>query len=70
MPRDTVYTRTMHRALETRGSAERLAIELGASVAEVEAWTAGRADPPPGVFLKAIDIVAQAGSLPRRAAKS
>ena len=67
---DTAYTRTMHRALETLGSAERLASELGASVAEVEAWAAGRADPPPGVFLKAIDIVAQAPPVSRRAAKS
>lgn len=70
MPGDTAYTRTMHRALETLGGAERLASELGASVAEVEAWASGLADPPPGVFLKAIDIVAQARPLSSRSAKS
>lgn len=70
MSSDTAYTRTMRRALETLGGAERLASELGASIAEVEAWAAGLADPPPGAFLKAIDIVAQARPVSRRAAKS
>ena len=61
MGHDTPYTRTMERALQILGSAERLAAELGASVNDVEAWARGFTDPPPGVFLKAIDIVAQAG---------
>jgi len=55
----------MHRAVEALGDIERLAHALGASVAEIEAWVAGLADPPPAAFLKAIDIVASAG-LPRR----
>jgi hypothetical protein len=55
------HTRTFRLAIETLGSAERLAKALGASVAEVEAWTRGHARPPPGAFLKAIDVVAQAG---------
>ena len=59
MTADTTYTRTLRRALEALGSAEELADALGATLAEVEAWAAGRTDPPPGVFLKAIDIVAQ-----------
>ena len=61
MPGDSAYTRTFHRAIETLGSAERLASVLGASVADIEAWAAGLADPPPGKFLQAIDIVAHAG---------
>ena len=61
MSDDNVYTRTMHRALQTLGGAETLARALGASVREVEAWMAGQAVPPTGVFLKAIDIVASAG---------
>jgi hypothetical protein len=61
MPGDTAYTRTFRRAIETLGTAERLASELGASVADIEAWAKGFADPPPGKFLQAIDIVAQAG---------
>ena len=70
MPADTTYTRTLIRAIETLGSVERLADALGASTTEVEAWAAGRASPPPGAFLKAIDIVAHAGVRPSRAAKS
>lgn len=70
MTADTTYTRTLRRALEALGSAAELAAALGATVAEVEAWAAGRADPPPGVFLKAIDIVAQGRSHQRGSAKS
>ena len=66
---DNAYTRTMHRATATIGSAELLAAKLRASVAEVEAWTLGLEDPPPGIFLKAIDIVAQGWSTPDRAIK-
>jgi len=43
---------------------------FGASVAEVEAWAAGLADPPPGVFLKAIDIVARTAAVSGGRAKS
>jgi DNA-binding transcriptional regulator YiaG len=61
MSGDTVYTRTFRLATETLGSAERLATAVGASVAEIEAWTRGHAHPPPGAFLKAIDVVARVG---------
>lgn len=67
---DNAYTRTMHRAIATIGSAELLADKLGASVAEVESWTIGLEDPPPGIFLKAIDIVAEGWSTPHRALRS
>jgi len=60
MPPDTAQTRTFMRAIETLGSVERLANALGASIAEIEAWAAGRMSPPAGAFLKAIDIVAHA----------
>jgi len=70
MPSDTAYTRTMRRALETLGDVASLASALDASVAEVEAWAAGLADPPPGAFLKAIDIVAQGRPRSGRAAES
>jgi DNA-binding transcriptional regulator YiaG len=58
MADDTVYMRTMRRALATAGSREDLAAALRVSVAEIDAWTDGSATPPPGVFLRAIDIVA------------
>ena len=60
---DTVHTRTLRRALDTLGSVEQLAAALSVSVLEVEAWLAGL-EPPPGAFLRAIDIVAQAGFAP------
>ena len=62
MATETVYTRTFRFAIETLGDAERVAKAVGASIAEIEGWAAGLADPPPGAFLKAIDIVAQADS--------
>jgi hypothetical protein len=70
MPGDTPYTRTFRRAIETLGSAEKLAQALGASVSEIEAWAAGFAHPPPGAFLKAIDVVAQLSWAPGGPAKS
>jgi hypothetical protein len=57
MSSDTVYTRTFRRAIETLGGAEQLAQVVGASVGEIEAWAAGLSQPPPGAFLKAIDVV-------------
>jgi len=50
----------MRRALDTLGGVEQLATALGVSVVEVEAWLSGL-EPPPGAFLRAIDIVAQGG---------
>jgi hypothetical protein len=61
---DTVYTRTFRRAIESLGGAGKLAAALGATVVEIEAWAAGLADPPPGMFLKAIDVVAHSGYIP------
>jgi DNA-binding transcriptional regulator YdaS (Cro superfamily) len=65
MAGDTPYTRTFIRAIETLGDIERLATALGTSVTVVELWVAGRANPPPSVFLRAIDIVADGGVVPR-----
>ena len=70
MSGDTPYTRTFRQAIETLGSAEQLAQALGASVTEIEAWAAGFAQPPPGAFLKAIDVVAHFSWSRGRPAKS
>jgi hypothetical protein len=64
MSDDTPFTRTFRLAIERLGDVEQLARALGASVAEVEAWAAGLAHPPPSKFLKAIDVVSQAGWAP------
>jgi hypothetical protein len=61
MSAENAYTRTVRRAIETLGGVEKLAQALGASVVEIEAWAAGHSNPPPGAFLKAIDIVASPG---------
>ena len=63
---DTPYTRTFIRAIETLGGIDRLATALGTSVTVVELWVAGRANPPPSVFLRVTDIVADGGLVPRR----
>jgi hypothetical protein len=62
MVHDTAYTRTFCRAIQTLGSVERVAQALGVTVADVEAWAAGKGSPPPSAFLKAIDIVALPGN--------
>jgi DNA-binding transcriptional regulator YdaS (Cro superfamily) len=62
---ETVYTRTIRRAIETLGGVVALAGKLGVTVAEIDAWAAGVEDPPPAAFLAAIDIVAQCWSTPR-----
>jgi hypothetical protein len=67
---DDAYTRTFRRAIDTLGSVELLASALGASVGEIESWAAGTVAPPPGVFLAAIEIVAQGGFARPSAAKS
>lgn len=70
MSSETAYTRTFRRAIETLGGVENVAKALGATVAEIDAWSAGLAVPPPGAFLAAIDIVAGMGLSAHRAAKS
>ena len=59
MSDDTPYTRTFRLAIKRLGDSEQLALALGASVAEIEAWAAGLAHPPPSKFLKAIDVLSQ-----------
>jgi len=70
MSGDTPYTRTFRLAIETLGGAEKLALALGASVSEVQAWAAGFAHPPPSAFLKAIDVVAHFPWAPARPPES
>jgi hypothetical protein len=61
MSADSVYTRTMRSAVEAIGDPAQLAKVLGASAGEIEAWVKGHAVPPPGVFLRAIDLLSQHG---------
>lgn len=59
MSDDNPHTRTFRRAIDALGGIEELARALGVTVAEIDSWLRGRVAPPPGIFLKAIDIVAQ-----------
>jgi hypothetical protein len=70
MSANTVYTRTMRSAVEAIGSPAQLAKVLGASAGEIEAWASGHTIPPPGVFLRAIDLLSQHGWNPRHPSAS
>jgi hypothetical protein len=52
-----VYSRTFQKAAELAGGNKKLARLLRVPLAELEKWSAGAAEPPLPVFLKAIDLV-------------
>ncbi len=51
---------TFEYAAKLVGGEEELALRLGVTRPEVDRWISGEAQPPLGVFLKAIDIVTDA----------
>ena len=55
----TIYTRTMRKALEAVGGAAELAASLGRPLEQVNDWLAGREVPPDRVFLELLDIVSR-----------
>lgn len=57
--RDTVYTRTMFRAMEAVGGPAHLAEILKVPVLEVWRWVQGEAVPPIEVLTQALEIVAR-----------
>ena len=59
MQRDTVYTRTVRRALDDVGGIEQLASLLKVSATEIESWLSGKSSPGNALFLKMLDIVAK-----------
>jgi DNA-binding transcriptional regulator YiaG len=56
---DTVYTRTVRRAVLDAGSVEQLATLLQVSATEVESWLSGNSSPDNRQFLQMLDIVAK-----------
>jgi DNA-binding transcriptional regulator YdaS (Cro superfamily) len=54
---DHIYLRVLHDACKALGGEHKLALHLGVSVEEVEAWLMGKAMPPDQVFLACLDIV-------------
>jgi transcriptional regulator with XRE-family HTH domain len=59
---DTVYTRTVRRAIDDVGGIEQLASLLKVSAAEIESWLSGKSSPSNALFLKMLDIVAKGPS--------
>jgi hypothetical protein len=57
-PKDTVYTRTLARAIEIAEGAEQLARFLGSTPAEIAKWASGESNPPMPLFLAIVDVVA------------
>jgi hypothetical protein len=54
--RETVYTRTLHRACEALGGVPELAVYLSVAVKELQRWLEGLEAPPDGVFLAAAHV--------------
>jgi DNA-binding transcriptional regulator YdaS (Cro superfamily) len=52
-----IYLRMLHEACKALGGEHKLALHLGVSVAEVEAWLHGKGKPSDRVFLACLDIV-------------
>ena len=53
----SVYIHTLHRACLIVGGERKLAVYLGVSVKQIEAWLNGRGKPPDAVFLRCVDLV-------------
>jgi len=56
---DTVYTRTVRRAIVDVGDIEHLAALLNTSTAEIESWLSGKTSPDNGQFMRMLDVVAK-----------
>jgi DNA-binding transcriptional regulator YdaS (Cro superfamily) len=51
-----VYAGVFQRSAELIGGMPELAAHLGVSPGVLEGWAAGRTEPPPEMFLRAVDI--------------
>jgi hypothetical protein len=56
---DTVYTRTVRRAIVDVGGIEHLAALLKVSTAEIESWLSGKTSPGNAHFMQMLDVVAK-----------
>ena len=59
MTKDSAHTRTLKRAVDVAGSAEKLAELLEASPEMLSAWLLGEVPLPTDKYLKALDVVSQ-----------
>jgi len=56
---DTVYTRTVRRAIDDVGGMDHLAALLKVSTTEIESWLSGKSSPGNALFLRMLDVVAK-----------
>ena len=56
---DTVYTRTVRRAIDDVGGMDHLAALLQVSTAEIESWLSGKTSPGNAHFMRMLDVVAK-----------
>ena len=52
------YTEALRAAVDTLGGEKELADRLGVDAKDLHAWLEGRATPPLGAFLGALDVIA------------
>lgn len=57
MPEDSIYVRTLWRALEILGGEDKLARRLRVPASELREWLTGTELPPMAYFLMAVDVV-------------
>lgn len=60
MSDDSIYARTLWRALELLGGEEKLARHLRVPASELREWLTGMEVPPMAYFLMAVDVVEDA----------
>lgn len=53
----SVYSRTLLKAAELAGSRANLCKVLRVPAADLDSWIAGKAVPPTGIFLRAVDFI-------------
>ena len=64
MAGDSVYVRTLRKAIEIAGSSDALAQMLGVTRSHIDAWLEARIRMPTYYFLQLVDIVMNAVALP------
>jgi DNA-binding transcriptional regulator YdaS (Cro superfamily) len=53
------YSEALRAALDILGGEKQLAQRLGVDANQLHAWVVGRATPPLGAFLEALDVIAE-----------
>jgi hypothetical protein len=59
MPERELYLRTLRRAAELVGDADRLALALRVTPSHLALWLHGEEKPPLEIFLRAVDLVSE-----------